>query len=91
MHEDLWRLRVELRSRRLLLDYLKAMKWSQRRLAQEAGLGHAIVNHLCKGTRKACSKRTASAIEEALRCPPGLLFVDTVSTVSASNGRRAVA
>lgn len=86
--DDLWRLNVELRSRRLLLDYLKAMKWSQRRLAQEAGLGHAIVNHLCKGTRKRCSKATAAALEEALRCPPGLLFVESVSIVSASNGQR---
>lgn len=91
MNDDLWRLNVELRSRRLLLDYLKAMKWSQRRLAQEAGLGHAIVNHLCKGTRKTCSKATSAAIEEALRCPPGLLFVESVSIVSPSNGRRSAA
>ncbi len=89
MDNDLWRLNVELRSRRLLLDYLKAMRWSQRELAREAGLGHAIVNHLCNGKRKSCNKATAAAIEEALRCPPGLLFVVTASTVSASNGRAA--
>lgn len=88
MNDDLWRLNVELRSRRLLLDYLKAMRWSQRELAREAGLGHAIVNHLCNGKRKSCNKTTAAAIEEALRCPPGLLFVTTASTVSPSNGRR---
>jgi len=83
---DLWRLHVRLRSRRLLNDYIRAMKWSQRRLARESGLGHAIVNHLCNGTRDTCSKATAAAIEGALRCPPGLLFVDSLSYVSPSNG-----
>lgn len=78
---------MELRSRRLLLDYIKALGWSQRRLAREAGIGHAIVGHLCKGTRKTCSKRTAAAIEGALRCPPNLLFVESVSAVSPSNGQ----
>jgi DNA-binding Xre family transcriptional regulator len=87
-HEDLWRLNVKLKSRRLLNDYLRHMGWSQRRLAREAGLKHAIVNHLCNGERSTCRAATARAIEEALSCPPGLLFEVVVSAVSPSNGQR---
>lgn len=91
MHEDQWRLNVTLRSKRLLKDYVKHLGWSGRKLAKEAGLGHAIVAHLLRGTRKTCSARTANAIEDALGCPRGLLFEVSVSTVSESNGRQAVA
>lgn len=84
-----WRLYVRLKSRRLLRDYLKHLGWSGRRLAREAGVGHAIVGHLISGERDRCNPGTARAIEEALRCPRGLLFEATVSTVSPSNGRSA--
>lgn len=87
MADEVWRINVELKSRRLLTDYVKHMGWSGRRLAEEAGLGHAIVAHLLKGTRKTCSPKTANAIEDALRCPRGLLFRTQVSSVSSSNGR----
>ena len=86
MQENLWRLNVKLRSRRLLNDYVKHMDWSGRRLAREAHLGHAIVAHLMSGARTTCSPATAKAIEEALGCPRHLLFEQTVSSVSASNG-----
>ena len=89
MQEQIWRLNVELKSRRLLADYVKHMQWSGRRLAREAGLGHAITAHLLNGTRKTCTPDTARKIEEALGCPRGLLFVTTASTVSPSNGRVA--
>ena len=90
MNDDLWRINMELKSRRLLCDYAKHMNWSGRRLAQEAGLGHAIVLHLMKGTRTTCNRTTAEAIEDALRCPRGLLFETKVSSVSASNGRKVM-
>jgi hypothetical protein len=89
MSEPIWRIHVELRSRRLLNDYVKHMGWSGRRLAKEANLGHAIVAHLLKGTRRTCSPATARAIEEALGCPRNLLFSTSASTVSQSNGRDA--
>jgi transcriptional regulator with XRE-family HTH domain len=79
-----WRLHVKLKSRRLLADYVKHMGWTGRRLAREAGLGHAIVAHLLNGTRNTCSPATAKAIEEALGCPRNLLFEPSVSSVSAS-------
>lgn len=83
-----WRLHVELKSRRLLADYVKHMGWSGRKLAREAGLGHAIVAHLLSGERKRCSPATARKIEEALGCPRNLLFEPSVSSVSGSNGRQ---
>lgn len=78
---------MKLRSRRLLRDYVNHLGWSGRRLAKEAGLGPAIVGHLLKGERSTCSPRTARRIEEALGCPRGLLFEESVSTVSRSNGQ----
>lgn len=78
---NLWRLNVKLRSRRLLQDYVKHLGLSGREVAKRAGLGHAIVAHLLKGTRTTCTPSTARAIEEALGCPPGLLFESTVSAV----------
>lgn len=90
MGEEVWRINVEIRSRRLLNDYVKHMGWSGRKLAEEAGLGHAIVAHLLNGTRKSCNVKTAHSIEEALGCPRGLLFTERVSTVSPSNGREPI-
>lgn len=87
MADEVWRIYVELRDRRLLTTYLRHMGWSGRELARRAGLGHAIVAHLLKGTRSTCSANTAHAIEDALGCPRGLLFRDIVSNVSSSNGR----
>lgn len=79
----LWRLNVKLRSRRLLQDYVKHLGLSGREVAKRAGLGHAIVAHLLNGTRTTCTPATARAIEEALGCPRGLLFEESVSTVKA--------
>ena len=82
--DHLWRLKVKLRSRRLLREYVKHMGLSGRQLAKRAGLGHAIVAHLLKGTRTTCNPATAKAIEEALGCPPGLLFEQSVSAVRSA-------
>lgn len=90
MQHTLWRLNVKLRSRRLLTDYVKHMGWTGRQLAREAGLGHAIVAHLLSGERTTCSPATAKSIEEALGCPRHLLFEETVSSVSPSNGHERI-
>lgn len=57
-----------------LRAYLRLLGLSERALAMRAGVGHATVNHLISGRRTRCSPRTASAIEAALACPPGLFF-----------------
>lgn len=54
--------------------YLRLLGMSERALAERAGVGHATVNHLLSGRRDRCTARTASAIESALGCPPGLFF-----------------
>jgi hypothetical protein len=100
MEEDMWRLRVKLRSRRLLRDYVKHMNLSVRQLSKRAtaasladggpAVGPAIVGHLLSGKRKTCNPATARAIEEGLGCPPGLLFEASVSVVGR-NTRQAVA
>jgi hypothetical protein len=85
-----WRLNVRLKDRQLLARYIgrDGLNISGRELARRAGLGRAIVGHLLSGRRTTCSKATAVAIERALGCPNGLLFVETVSAVRA-DGRRA--
>lgn len=61
---------------------------SGRELARRAKLGQAIVGHLLSGRRTTCSLATARAIEEALGCPRGLLFDESVSAVRA-DGRQS--
>ncbi|WP_234971408.1 helix-turn-helix domain-containing protein [Jatrophihabitans endophyticus] len=57
-----------------LTAYVRLLGVSQRRLAGDAGVGHATVNHLLSGRRRHCSAETAAAIERALGCPSGLFF-----------------
>lgn len=78
-----WRLNVRLKDRRLLAHYIgpTGLDISGRELARRANLGQAIVGHLLSGRRTSCSKATAVAIERALGCPSGLLFVESVSSV----------
>lgn len=84
-----WRLYVQLKDAELLRRYIgkQGLDISGRELARRAKLGQAIVGHLLSGRRTTCNKRTAVAIEEALGCPSGLLFVESVSAVRA-DGRR---
>lgn len=88
-----WRLHVRLKDRELLNRYIgkQGLRISGRELARRANVSPAIVNHLRSGERTTCSKRVAVAIEEALGCPPGLLFVESVSTVRADGRRPTVA
>lgn len=85
---DPWRLLVRLKSRRALLEFMEFHNLSGRALARKAGLSHALVNHLVrdpkrfKNARNTCSYKTARAIEEALGCPEGFLFVTELSTVA---------
>lgn len=80
---------MRLKDRQLLARYIGqyGLNISGRELARRAGLKPAIVGHLLGGRRTTCSKATAVAIERALGCPNGLLFVETVSSVRA-DGRR---
>lgn len=65
---------MRVRDRDVLRAYLGLMALSERALAEQAGLGHATVNHVISGRRATCSDKTARAIEQVLRCPPGLFF-----------------
>lgn len=78
-----WRLDVRLKDRDLLRKYIgpSGLNISGRELARRADLGPAIVGHLLSGKRETCSKHTAVAIERALACPPGLLFVESAFAV----------
>lgn len=66
---------MQLRSRRILAQYLDATDLSERMVARVAGLSHSTVNHLVTGRRANCSLQTARAIERALGCSPGTLFL----------------
>jgi transcriptional regulator with XRE-family HTH domain len=85
---------VRLRDPECLRCYLALLGWSERALAQRAGIGHATVNHLLSGRRTTCLPQTARAIELALGCPFGVFFEPvtsdagrTVPTISGSRGR----
>jgi hypothetical protein len=84
-----WRLDVRLKDRQLLERYIgpDGLNISGRELARRARLGQAIVGHLISGRRTTCSKSTAVAIERALGCPNGLLFVESVSAVRPDGKR----
>jgi transcriptional regulator with XRE-family HTH domain len=69
---------MQLRSRRMLREYIELLGLSARAFATHAGLSHSTINHLLTGRRTTCSEHTARAIEEALNCPPGLLFAENV-------------
>lgn len=62
-----------------------------RRQKSTATVGRAIVGHLRSGKRMTCNPQTARAIEDALGCPPGLLFVPKVAIGHMARGRQAVA
>lgn len=88
---DPWRLIVRLKSRRALIEYTEFHHLSGRALARKANeaakkkgatVGPAIVGHLLSGRRDSCNLVTATAIEEALQCPPGFLFEPTLSRVA---------
>lgn len=65
---------MQVRDLAALNAYVRLLGRSQRRLAAEAGVGHATLNHLLRGRRSSCSRETATAIERALRCPDGVFF-----------------
>lgn len=85
-----WRLDMRLKNRTMLRQYMEYKHMSVRDLAKAAGLSHSTVGHLRKGTRGgACSPDTARRVEDALGCPPGLLFEARASNVSRETGRSA--
>lgn len=92
MHEE-WRLAVKLKSRRALIDFMDHHRLETGyALAKKAGILPGTAGHLVSGRRNTCSIRTARAIEEALGCPPGFLFVAEMSKVSndfSPSGRAA--
>lgn len=90
MEPDLWRLTVKLKSHRALLEYMQFHRiGTAYELARRANLKPGVVGHLVARRRNSCSLATASAIEEALQCPPGFLFEPRMSRV-ADDSRRLV-
>lgn len=78
-----WRLDVKLKSPEMLQQYMDFKRMKVRDLAREARVSRATVGHLRSYKRQgACSPATARAIEEALGCPPGLLFEARSSKVA---------
>ncbi|UQX89334.1 helix-turn-helix transcriptional regulator [Jatrophihabitans telluris] len=66
---------TRVRNRQVLAECIRLSGLSERAFAARAGLAHATVNHLITGRRVSCSPPTAYAIEQALDCAPGTLFV----------------
>ena len=74
---------MRLKSRQVLRQYMDYKHVNVRELAKLAGVSRATIGHLHSGAREgACAPSTARAIEEALQCPPGLLFEARASKVS---------
>lgn len=76
-----WRLDMKLKSSVVLREYMKFKRMKVRDLAKEAGVSRATIGHLHSGARSTARPETARAIEEALACPPGLLFEARTSNV----------
>ena len=78
-----WRLDMKLKSPEMLRQYMAYKRMNIRELAKAAGVHSATIGHLHSGKRQGkCSPDTARRVEEALGCPPGLLFEARASTVS---------
>lgn len=77
-----WRLDMRLRSPQMLHQYMEYKHVNVRQLAKLAGVSRATIGHLHSGERDGARPSTARAIEEALQCPPGLLFEARASKVS---------
>lgn len=74
---------MRLKSRQALREFMEFHKiGSAYELARRADLKVGIVGHIVSGRRTTCSAKTAGAIERALECPPGFLFVAKMSQVS---------
>lgn len=88
-----WRLVVKLKSRRALTEFMEyhGLRTGYA-LAKKADILPGTAGHLVSGRRSTCSFRTARAIEEALGCPEGFLFVREMSQVAdTSRPRKRVA
>lgn len=84
-YRDRWRLTVKLKSHRALEDFMEFKNFkTSYSLAAAAGLKPGVVGHLVAKRRNSCSIKTARAIEEALGCPAGFLFVAEMSEVSGN-------
>lgn len=73
---------MRLKSPQMLQQYMEFKRMKIRELAVKAGVSRATIGHLHSGSRSTASAKTARAIEEALGCPPGLLFDAQSSKVS---------
>lgn len=77
-----WKLDMKLKSPQMLQQYMEFKRMKIRDLAKAADVSRATIGHLHSGSRKTAKPKTARAIEEALGCPPGLLFEGASSIVS---------
>ena len=66
--------RMRIRSRAVLRDYIGLVATSERAVARTAGVSHSTLNHLLTGRRVTCTQPIADAIERALGCAPGVFF-----------------
>ena len=73
---------MRLKSPEMLRQYMEFKRMKVRDLAKAAGIARATVGHLHSGSRVTAKPATARAIEEALGCPPGLLFEARASSVA---------
>lgn len=82
-----WKLDMRLKSPQMLQQYMEFKRMKIRDLAKAAGVSRATIGHLHSGGRKTAKPATARAVEEALGCPPGLLF----EGISSNVGREVAA
>lgn len=73
---------MRLKSPEVLRQYMEYKRLTVRELAAAAKVSRATVGHLRSGERNTAKPATARAIEEALGCPPGLLFEARTSSVA---------
>jgi transcriptional regulator with XRE-family HTH domain len=83
---DVW---MKLKDNELLARLMKEHRYSQRRLARDAGFAtHTYLGQLVRGEESTCTADRAVAIAALLRVPLDTLFVSNVSTVGARTAQQ---
>lgn len=79
---------MKLRSREILIAFMKEKHFSTKRLATYAVCSKSFIGHLRSGYKTSCSPELADRISEALGVPRIALFDERTSAGSGGNDKR---
>lgn len=80
---------MKLRSKEILIAYMKEQDFSLGRLARYAGCSRSMISHLTSGRKTSCTGELADRIAEALHAPTAALFDERTSASSGDDDKNA--